>query len=72
MWLTSRLTPDFKTIADFRKNNGRFLAVHFTAGHEPFVTFGDVPASDLRGKKLVTAMRTYGAPGSDRCIPSQL
>src|ERR1700693_2669705 len=22
MWLTSRLTPDFKTIADFRKNNG--------------------------------------------------
>ncbi|SFB42153.1 Transposase [Collimonas sp. OK607] len=22
IWLTSRLTPDFKTIADFRKNNG--------------------------------------------------
>ena len=22
MWLTSRLMPDFKTIADFRKNNG--------------------------------------------------
>src|SRR5690348_4723962 len=22
MWLTGRLTPDFKTIADFRKNNG--------------------------------------------------
>ena len=22
MWLTERLTPDFKTIADFRKNNG--------------------------------------------------
>jgi transposase len=23
MWLTSRLSPDFKTIADFRKNNGK-------------------------------------------------
>jgi hypothetical protein len=23
MWLTGRLTPDFKTIADFRKDNGR-------------------------------------------------
>ena len=22
MWLVGRLTPDFKTIADFRKNNG--------------------------------------------------
>src|SRR5665647_2486774 len=22
MWLTGRLAPDFKTIADFRKNNG--------------------------------------------------
>src|SRR5690349_21373853 len=23
MWLTGRLTPDFKTIADFRHNNGK-------------------------------------------------
>ena len=23
MWLTNRLAPDFKTIADFRKNNGK-------------------------------------------------
>lgn len=23
MWLTSRLTPDFKTIANFRKDNGK-------------------------------------------------
>ena len=23
MWLTGRLTPDFKTIADFRKDNGQ-------------------------------------------------
>ena len=25
MWLTHRLTPDFKTIADFRKNNGKAI-----------------------------------------------
>ena len=26
MWLTSRLMPDFKTIADFRKNNGAAIS----------------------------------------------
>jgi len=26
MWLTGRLTPDFKTIADFRKDNGAAIA----------------------------------------------
>jgi transposase len=25
MWLTNRLTPDFKTIADFRKDNGKAI-----------------------------------------------
>jgi transposase len=25
MWLTRRLTPDFKTIADFRRDNGRAI-----------------------------------------------
>jgi len=25
MWLTERLTPDFKTIADFRRNNGKAI-----------------------------------------------
>ena len=25
MWLTGRLAPDFKTIADFRKNNGEAI-----------------------------------------------
>jgi transposase len=25
MWLTGRLSPDFKTIADFRKNNGKAI-----------------------------------------------
>ena len=25
MWLTSRISPDFKTIADFRKNNGQAI-----------------------------------------------
>jgi transposase len=26
MWLTQRLAPDFKTIADFRKDSGRIMA----------------------------------------------
>ena len=25
MWLTQRLTPDFKTVADFRRDNGRAI-----------------------------------------------
>jgi len=25
MWLTERLAPDFKTIADFRKDNGEAI-----------------------------------------------
>jgi transposase len=25
MWLTGRLMPDFKTIANFRKDNGRAI-----------------------------------------------
>ena len=25
MWLTGRLAPDFKTIADFRRDNGRAI-----------------------------------------------
>jgi len=25
MWLTERLTPDFKTVADFRKNYGEAI-----------------------------------------------
>jgi transposase len=28
MWLTGRLMPDFKTIANFRKDNGRLSAVY--------------------------------------------
>jgi len=27
IWLTGRLTPDFKTIADFRKDNGKAIQV---------------------------------------------
>ena len=30
MWLTQRLAPDFKTIVDFRRDNGR--AIRFEAG----------------------------------------
>ena len=32
MWLTGRLAPDFKTIADFRKDNGEAMAGPTTGG----------------------------------------
>ena len=28
MWLTGRLTPDFKTIANFRRDNGKVMWLH--------------------------------------------
>lgn len=30
MWLLERLTPDFKTIADFRKNNSTVIKKHLS------------------------------------------
>ena len=32
MWLTGRLVPDHKTIADFRKDNGRAMVVLLLLG----------------------------------------
>jgi transposase len=32
MWLTGRLSPDFKTIADFRKDNGSAICRVFRKG----------------------------------------
>jgi transposase len=31
MWLTGRLAPDFKTIADFRRDNGKGIATSVAA-----------------------------------------
>jgi transposase len=39
MWLTGRLAPDFKTIADFRKDNGaaiRAACAQFVVSVQPF------------------------------------
>lgn len=33
IWLTGRLAPDFKTIADFRRNNGTAIAVSVQSLH---------------------------------------
>jgi hypothetical protein len=41
MWLTGRLTPDFKTIADFRKDNGGELV-----GFVERISLGAVAAFD--------------------------
>lgn len=63
MWLLNRLTPDFKTIADFRKDNGpSFLAVC-----RAFVQFcrgaglvkGDLVAIDGSKFKAVAASRRH-------------
>jgi transposase len=35
MWLTGRLTPDFKTIANFRKDNGPAIRNVLPAVHHP-------------------------------------
>lgn len=43
MWLTGRLTPDFKTIANFRKDNGKAILIHEAWG--------------VRGKKRVLGRR---------------
>jgi transposase len=32
MWLTGRLAPDFKTIANFRKDNGAAIRAAFFTG----------------------------------------
>jgi len=53
MWLTSKLTPDFKTIADFRKDNGNaiehpFGTIKCWMGHTHFQTIGiDKVASEM-------------------------
>ena len=47
IWLTGRLTPDFKTIADFRKDNGKAIRQRVPGVHRP------VPGSEavLRGDR---------------------
>lgn len=63
MWLLNRLAPDFKTIADFRKDN----AVAFSATCRAFVQFcrgaglvkGDLVAIDGSKFKAVASNRRY-------------
>ena len=60
MWLINRLKPDFKTIADFRKNN----KAAFVTTCRAFVRFcrtaglvaGDLVASVLGTKKTMQLM----------------
>ena len=68
MWLTGRLTPDFKTIADFRKDNGRAIRNVCRAVHRavppswicsPRPSWRSTAASSRRS---TTATRTSPAP----------
>jgi Transposase domain (DUF772) len=45
MWLTGRLTPDFKKIADFRKDNGPATGVGRGISFASFLKFGAVAAN---------------------------
>jgi transposase len=48
MWLTGRLAPDFKTIADFRKDNG--IAIRLVCrGFNPFIADAFEKADNGRG-----------------------
>ena len=47
MWLTGRLTPDFKTIADFRKDNG-----------EPFVPCAESSSCSV-GNSICSPKRSW-------------
>ena len=53
MWLTGRLAPDFKTIADFRKNNGAAIRAVCCAAR-----WACLPAPLLRSMAVSSRRRT--------------
>ena len=76
IWLTGRLAPDFKTIADFRKDNGGAITAvcsHFVAlcrkmkvfSHAIVAIDGSKPASCTAQVRLVENLGREMAVGSD-------
>jgi transposase len=71
MWLTGRLAPDFKTIADFRKDNGAAIR----ASCRRFID-GEEPDSGRSRPKMMTAQKTgenfccFGVRSSKRRLPA--
>jgi hypothetical protein len=49
MWLTGRLVPDHKTIADFRKDNGGAIVLAF---------FGRMTESSRRGQERTSSINS--------------
>ena len=56
IWLTGRLAPDFKTIADFRKDNGK--AIRRVCAE--FVTIWMISPSDYLLRRLSLAVPLFG------------
>jgi transposase len=50
IWLTGRLTPDFKTIADFREDNGKAIR---GLRHRIAVPIGGLELREIAGDALV-------------------
>ncbi len=78
MWLTGRLAPDFKTIANFRKDNGRairavcrqFIVLCRRAG-SVYPGAGGHRRQQVQGRQQprqeLHRRQTQAAPGADRC-----
>ena len=63
MWLTGRLVPDFKTIADFRRDNGtaiRKVCREFVELSRQIGLFGELwsPLMAASSRRSITATRT--------------
>jgi len=52
IWLLCRLAPDFKTIADFRKDNAKAFKQVFRDFNTAQVASPSFPSADLRTKNI--------------------
>lgn len=66
MWLTGRLAPDFKTIADFRRDNGK--GIRNVCRRFVIVFLGNLRRDPNQMLKIVTV---HGWRCSCRSIPTQ-
>lgn len=71
MWLTGRLAPDFKTIADFRRDNGKGIR-NVCRRFVMLCRELKLSAGDPRGRSSGTAARSLrSAAPTARCDPSR-
>ena len=68
MWLTGRLGPDHKTIAEFRKDNGRALrrvCARFVALSRPILTEASVGIAVISDQWQHNLLLDRGSSGAD-------